>query len=172
MISGLLLFLKLSFSRILKALGDVCEVAWRYPWQAALIASLCLSGALSWVIMSKNREIVSISEKYANLVEANKLATEYATAAKRKAEQRNKELNDEADKRSDDLRIVYRDRILWRTAKGNPASADLPGGEISQGADRSGEDSVCISRSDALIFTENQARLQSAHDWALGMEKK
>lgn len=171
MISGIYLFLKLAFSRGLKALGDVCEVAWRYPWQAALIISLALSG---WLWLGKSQAIEQRDKarrEYAQLIEANRLATEYATAVKRKAEQRNKEMNDEADKHSDDLRIVYRDRILWRTAKGNPASADMPGNEVSQGTDRPSEAPVCISQSDAMIFAENQARLESAHDWALGMEK-
>lgn len=80
---------------------------------------------------------------------------------------------DETDRRSDRLHADYRDHVLRIAPAGagaDPAgAAAMPGAGAAGGADRSGADTLLLARDDALICAQNTARLQAAHDWALGL---
>jgi len=162
------LLVKLVSTRLLKAAGDAFEFIWRNPLPCIIAGLVALSGWLWWQdsrhIEQRDKALAEVAEMKDAIEAADKLAQE----EKARKEQRNKELNDEADTRTADTRIVYRDRILRATAPSCSAGkADLPGTVIPEGIDRSGDPPVCISRADALIFADNQSRLEAAHDWAI-----
>jgi hypothetical protein len=79
-------------------------------------------------------------------------------------------LKDEADRKADTAAILYRDRILRipgnAAADGASADAGLPRAGLSPRADGPGADTLLLARDDALICSENSARLAAAHDWA------
>jgi hypothetical protein len=82
----------------------------------------------------------------------------------------NRRLNDAAQKQSDDLRIVYRDRVIRLPAATAQCITDgsampLPGDAGSP--HRTSGDTVLLKRADALICATNTARLEAARDWAL-----
>lgn len=84
----------------------------------------------------------------------------------------NRRLNDETDRKADAATIVYRDRVIRLPAA--PAQCAASGTSMPEGGDAplvdgpSGE-AVILARADALICATNQARLEAAHDWAIGM---
>ena len=142
----------------------------RHPWQAGLIASLVACAGLWWranrIAEQRDRALATVYR----MIEAQKKATAFAVRMKEAFEKANRSLNDETDKSAADVAIVYRDRVLRlpapRCSTGNP---DLPEGGISEGVDGPGAEAV-ILRTDALICADNQARLESAHAWALKMQ--
>ncbi len=83
---------------------------------------------------------------------------------------RNRRLNDDADRKVDAARADYATRVLRLP----PAPADpgpsgggaLPGAELPARADRSGGAPILLDRADALICAANTARLEAAHEWA------
>lgn len=91
----------------------------------------------------------------------------------------NRRLNDEAAKKVADATIVYRDRVVRlqsAAATCYPDSAQVSATGVPVSPDRSGaeaelSDRVVIKRNDALICATNQARLEAAYAWALGMRK-
>jgi len=84
----------------------------------------------------------------------------------------NRRLNDAADQKSDDLRIVYRDRVVRLPAA--PARCAAGGVTVPDAGDATrvdgpGGDPVLLERADAVICAVNTARLQAAREWALGL---
>ena len=85
----------------------------------------------------------------------------------------NRRLNDEADRRADAGRADYAARVMRLPAAAADAglSGDtaLPGAGSAPSLDGPGGDSILLARADALICADNTARLQAAHEWALGL---
>lgn len=84
----------------------------------------------------------------------------------------NRRLNDDADKKVADATIVYRDRVIrlpTASAQCATGSGSVPQGGNATSLDGPGSDAIILARDDALICATNQARLEAAHDWAIGM---
>jgi hypothetical protein len=81
---------------------------------------------------------------------------------------RNERANHEADQKAADTRIVFRYRVVRLPAASGCAAqgTDLPGADLSHGADGPRADTVILARADALICADNTARLIAAHEWA------
>jgi len=83
----------------------------------------------------------------------------------------NRRLNDEADRKAESARADYAARVLQLpTADSGLSGRDaLPGAGSPPRRDGPGDDSILLARADAMICADNTARLQAAHDWALGL---
>lgn len=101
----------------------------------------------------------------------------YAAKVKKEAEDAKKA--DAADARYADLSRQYRAAVLrYGTAQGHASKTDLPGTtETAQGSDRPGgpavipQGSILIPQADALICSDNTARLEAVREWALGLNQ-
>lgn len=153
-----------------EAAGAAFRWVLAHPLQAGLIASLVACAVLWWVngrvADQRDRALATVDR----MIEAQKKATAFAVRMKAAFEKQNRSLNDETDKSAADVRLVYRERVMRLPTPSSAACrADLPEGGISEGVDGPSAEAV-ILRTDALICADNQARLESAHVWALKMQ--
>jgi hypothetical protein len=106
-------------------------------------------------------------------------ATANALSEKMKKEAEYAAKADESDARYADLSGQYRAAVLrYQAAQRASRGTDLPRAtDATQGFDSPGGGAVIpagdilIPQADALICAENTARLQSARDWALSLER-
>lgn len=153
------------------------------PWQYAtggLAVALALS--LAWgtrVDSLRARHKAVHAETVQRYTQAQKDAQAAFDAQRAADKAHNRRLNDEAAKKVAATTIVYRDRVIrlpTAAATCYPDSAQVSATGVPTSPDRSRaeaelSDRVVIKRNDALICATNQARLEAAHEWALGMQK-
>lgn len=84
----------------------------------------------------------------------------------------NRRLNNEIDRKANDVAIVYRDRVIRLPAAPAQCAAggsDMPATGAAQRGDSPSGDSVLLTRSDALICADNTARLLQVKEWGEGL---
>ena len=157
-----LLYAKSVFSRIFK-------VALAYPWQAALIAALCLS---LWLHCGKQDAIATIAKRDATIVamtkaseEAraaqialNKQVTDKQTEIARLTDANEKNRRNVADRSGDYARRMSA-KSYCREAGATTKS------DSAQGSDSTSADAVVVSRADFDILTGHTARSLDVKAW-------
>lgn len=147
-----------------KALSAILSLITRYPLQCAIAALLI---ACAWLWRADNRHIAQRDEALATITQMkadNAKAEKAAQVELRRIINERKEQANAADKVNDNLRVVYRDRVLRLPSVSAPACHQSADG-LAESGDRSGADTfVSISRTDALICGDNTARLVAIHD--------
>ena len=146
------------------------DVALRYPWQAALIVSLCLS---AWLYSGKQGARATIAKRDATIAQmeaASKIATAIQIALNKAVTDKQTEIarltdNDETNRRDvADRSRAYAGRMsaqnYCRQASG-PAQSG-----IAQGSNSTSADAVVVGRADFDILTSNTARLVDVKAWA------
>ena len=144
-------------------------LAARYPLQAALIASLCLS---AWLHMGKQNALDTVAERddtIAAMIKAsdaaraaqiamNKAVTDKQTEIARKAD------NDQTTRRDiADRSRAYADRMrAGAYCRKASATTEDSAAEVDTSA---GPDAVVLTRADFDILTGNTARLVSIKAW-------
>jgi TolA-binding protein len=155
------------------AILRIFKVAIDHPWQAALIAVLCLS---LWLYSGKQDALATITKRDATIV-AMKKASSDARAAQIAL---NKQVTDkqteiarltdanETNRRDISMRSrAYADRMRADTYC-RQASATAESG-IAQSDNGAGADAVMVTREDFDILTGNTARLMDVYSWSQEM---
>lgn len=140
---------------------------------AGLLAALALALLWGWRVDALRAHYKdALAQQAKAYTDAQKAAQTDFDKKLAAAKAKNEELNNAADKKSADVSIVYRDRVLRLPAASCPASGTgLPKADVPESADGPGADAVVLKRDDVLICADNTARLQAAHDWAVEMMK-
>jgi len=162
------------------ATGLLCLIR-TYPLQAALIASMCLSG---WLWHGKSKAIeqrdawhFAFDKQKAAYTAAQQEAEAKAIAAKQAQEAKDEQRRKDADNAlkqdlADDSRRadVYAGRMRCQAPRSAPSGANLSSApeapQVVAGPGAVAE-LVGITRTDLDICTVNSRRLLNAHDWAL-----
>lgn len=153
-----------------KAILSVLKGAVSYPWQAALIASLCLS---LWLYSGKQDAIATIAKRDDTITQM-KSASKIATAVQIEL---NKQVTDKQTKIArmiDDNKTNRRDIVDHSRAYAGRMSAQgycrkasaTPESGAAEGSDGSSADAVVVNRADFDILTHNTARLADVKAWA------
>lgn len=167
-----------------KAFSAILGLVTRWPWQAALVASACLSAWLLLVtvpgLKSDNRALATrIIQQKAEFEDARVKAAKAALAAKNAAEIHYRSIAERADNEAEtaiaDARAradAYARRMRVQgigCASSRPTSPAEGSGP--QSPDRSGEDAglVALTRDDFDALVENTIRLNEAQKWALSL---
>lgn len=82
----------------------------------------------------------------------------------------NRRLNHAVQEQNEDLRIVYRDRVIRLPAAPAacaPSEPELSASGHAGSADGPRGDPILLERADAMICATNTARLEAARNWAL-----
>jgi hypothetical protein len=162
---GILRIFKYARSAILR----IFKYAIAYPWQAALIAALCLSG---WLYMGKQDAQATIAkrddtiaamtkaseEARAAQIALNKQVTDKQTEIARLTDANETNRRNVADRSSDYARRMSA-KSYCREASAAPESG------IAQGGDSPSADAVVVSRADFDILTGHTARILDVKAW-------
>jgi len=151
-------------------LSALLSLAGRYPWQAALIASLCLSG---WLWHGKGKALAerdAARAQIATITAAQKEAAEKAKQARADAEKLTKDLAHATDKHAADLDAISRralaDRVRGqapRCASGGAVAAALPiHSQGDPGADTGG---VYFTAAEADTLRRHEVRSTACAAW-------
>lgn len=146
-----------------------------------VIAALCAALALTRDTLADVRKDLRIEQA----LHQTDIATFKAAQARAKADHlaeidrlrtENRRQTDEADRRAVAARSDYAARVLrLPAAPGDPGlsrAADMPDAGVPQSPDRSGGDTILLTRADALICAANTARLEAAHEWAIALARR
>ena len=151
-------------------------LAVRYPWQTALIASLCLAG---WLWRGKQEALAERDLALSSITQLEAASAENAKALAerdRKFTLKTKELADENEalqKRIDAAYTPAADRYAGRMrfdkvcVSNAPATAE---GQVAEVSDRPGADAVILERADYDILIANTLRLKAVHEWGEGLK--
>ncbi len=143
------------------------DIAARYPWQAALVASLCLSG---WLYMGKQDALVDVAarnvqiaameraskEATAAQIALNKAITDKQTIIARKADNAPTDIIDRGRAYADSLQS----KDYCRKADSAAESSSAPS------RDAASDTAVILERADFDILVDNTARLVKVKAWA------
>lgn len=157
---------------LLTAWGGVKRLfglAVRYPLQAALIASLCLS---AWFYSGKQDALATIAKRDATIAQmaaASKIATAAQIALNKAVTDKQTEIArltdaDETNRRDvADRSRDYAERMSAKNycRKANPAPQDSD----TESGIRPDPDAVVVTKSDFDILTSNTARLMDVKAW-------
>lgn len=149
---------------------SIFKSAVAYPWQAALIASLCLS---LWLYSGKQHAQSIIAKRDDTIVQmeaASKIATAAQIELNKQVTDKQTKIarmidNDETNRRDiADRSRAYAGRM---SAQSYCRKADKPSeiGDTKSGI-RSSADAVVVTKSDFDILTGNTARLIDIKEWA------
>lgn len=141
---------------------------------AGLAAALCLALCLSlvWGVRVNSlraQHKAAHEETIRRYTDTQAKAQEKFDAQIAAIQAHNRRLNDEIDRKANDVAIVYRDRVISlpaAPAQCSAGSADLPAAGASQGGNGPGSDTVLLTRADALICAVNTNRLERVKEWA------
>lgn len=141
---------------------------------AGLAAALCLS--LVWGNRVNNLR-AGHKAAHEQTIRDYKTAQEHAQkkfdAQIAEFQAQNRRLNDEIDRKANDVAIVYRDRVIRLPAAPAQCSAggsDMPTTGTAQRGDSPSGDSVLLTRTDAMICADNAARLLQVKEWGGGLQ--
>ncbi len=149
---------------------SIFKVAVAYPWQAALIVSLCLS---AWLYSGKQGARATIAKRDATIAQmeaASKIATAAQLALNKAVTDKQTEIArltdaDETNRRD----IADRSRVYAGRMRADDycrkASAAAQS-DIAESGDSTSADAVVVARSDFDILTGNTARLVDVKAWA------
>jgi hypothetical protein len=157
-----------------KAAGAALDLARHYPLQAALIASLCLSG---WLWHGKGKaeaERDAAWGEIAALIEAQREAEAKARKARADTEKLSKELAHATDQYAADLDAISRRALAGRVrakagrcpASGTVAAALPDSAEVDPGTDTGG---VYFSIAEADLLRRHEVRSVTCQAWARGL---
>lgn len=169
---------KLALGRLLSAFRGIAGVVVRYPWQAALCASLL---AAAWLWHGKDKaeaerdaaiaaKVAQAAEFSAAVEEADRLNREARAAVATKT----RELADAADEHARDLDAISRRALAERVRAGKGVCASAaPASGLSSGAQEpAGTDSggvVAFTADEADTLRRHEVRSTTCHAWALGL---
>ena len=164
-----------------EALWRVAGIAGRHPWQAALIASLCLAGwlwrgkqsALAERDAARDETAKAITAGQQALAAQIKLHDETKAAYAAKAKEADREHEIELAAASDRTeRFIAGNRV--RQACGSRASvASAPAeGAVAQSGDGQGLSSelVGVTPADVRLCTANSLRLKAVNEWGQALK--
>lgn len=164
------LFLALGWAKT--AVTALFRVLAAYPWQAAVIALLCLSGWLwrdgaQWKFAYQN-EHKAYGIFRAKVIDNTKEYTARAIAAKKKTEADNARKAQIADQNYNALLQRFRDSVRAQANRGSPGGDNLSRASSSTGLPEiaTGPTEFLISTDDALKCADLGAYAQSAYEWA------
>jgi len=153
-----------------RAILSTFKTALAYPWQAALIAALCLAG---WLYMGKRDAQATIVRRDATITQmeaASKIATAAQIALNKAVTDKQTEIARLTDANETNRRSVAdrsSDYARRMSAKSYCREASAtPESDSAQGSDRPSGDAVVVTKSDFDILTGNTARLMSVKEWA------
>jgi len=149
---------------------SIFKSAGAYPWQAALIASLCLSLWLyggkqhARAIISKRDDTIAQMETASKIatavqIELNKQVTDKQTKIARMIDDKETNRRDIADRSRS-----YAGRMSAQSYCRKANSAAQSG--VAQSSDSSSADAVVVGRADFDILTGNTARLMDVKAWS------
>lgn len=158
-----------------EAAGSVFSAAIRYPWQAALMVALCLSG---WLWHGKGKALAQRDAARAEvsaMIEASKQATALAlkeraanqaafAKLKKEADNGHSTALADADRRTADF-IRLRRQSGSCAAKANPASEGASAG-VPESAPA---ETVLVEASDVRACSAASVYADEAHKWARGL---
>ena len=167
-----------------RALSALWGLAARYPLQAALIASLCLSGWLWWGWNRADDRTAAALEQVAKWKTANDAATQWALAEKRAKEtaatdvketanDRRKTSHEAGNRARDDY--ASRNRCVRVAAEGGGQRPDLPRSVSVAGQPETAAsvaELVGIDRPDFNACTAAALDLDNAAMWAADMKAR
>lgn len=138
-----------------------------YPWQAALIVSLCLS---VWLYSGKQNALATIAKRDATIAQmeqASKDARAAQIALNKQVTDKQTQIARNADNAKNDIvergnRAADRMRAKDYCLKANSTAAS----SASQGGDVASDTAVVLDRRDYDILVGNTARLVSVKAWA------
>ncbi|MDE2434753.1 MAG: hypothetical protein KGM49_00700 [Sphingomonadales bacterium] len=179
MLTAILLRLLPLWNWLRGAAGALRGLIGRYPLQAALIASLCLSG---WLWHGWDREKAhhlsdraAAEETMRQFRAASDANAAAAIAQVKAAEARSAQQAKDNTHVETEIRTVYRDRAgayadrmrLDQVCRSDPAAAtqDHPA-PLDHGP---GGEAVVLERADFDQLVANTARLEAAHEWGEGL---
>jgi hypothetical protein len=149
-------------------LSALLSLAGRYPWQAALIASLCLAG---WLWHGKGKALAERDAARADLATitaAQKEAAQKAKQARADAEQLTKDLAHATDQHAADLDAISRRALSLRTKAPRCASSGTVAAAVPDdpahdpGADTGG---VYFTAAEADLLRRHEVRSTACHAW-------
>ena len=157
-----------------RGLAALLGLARSHPWQAALIASLCLSG---WLWHGKGKaeaERDAALSQIAALIEAQKQAAEKARQARAVTEKLSKELAHATDQYAADLDAISRRNLAGRVrtkagscpASGTVAAAVPDGASLDPGTDTGG---IYLTLAEADNLRRHEVRSVTCQAWASGL---
>lgn len=157
-----------------KAARALFDLARRYPLAAALIVALAACG---WFWHSKGKALAELGAARAEInamVEANKVATERAKAARAATEKLSKELADATDQHAADLDAISRRALAdrMRAKAGHcPASGAIAASVPDDPARDPGADTggVYFTAAEADNLRRHEVRSTSCEGWARGL---
>ena len=161
--------------RTIKALAALLwAYARQYPWQTALVISLCLSG---WLWHGKGKALAerdAARAEIAAVIEAQKQATAAAITARAKTEKLSKDIADATDQHAADLNAISRralaDRMREkapRCASSGAVAAAVPDDPARDpGTDTGG---VYFTAAEADFLRRHEVRSTSCEGWARGL---
>lgn len=140
-----------------------------YPWQAALIASLCLAG---WLYMGKQSALATVAKRDATIaamikasdearaaqIALNKAVTDRQTQIARLTDENETNRRDVAARSSD-----YAGRMSAQSYCRQASSATQ--GATAESGNGASADAVMVSRADFDVLTGNTARLLDVKAW-------
>lgn len=157
-----------------KAATALFDLARRYPLAAGLIVALAACG---WLWHGKGKALAerdAARAEIATMVEANKVATERAKAARAKTEKLSKELADATDQHAADLDAISRralaDRMRAKAPRCNASgaiAAAVPDGSKVDPGDNSG--GVYFTAAEADNLRRHEVRSVTCSAWARGL---
>lgn len=157
-----------------KAATALFDLARRYPLAAGLILAVAACG---WLWHGKGKALAerdAARAEIAAMVEANKVATERANAARAKTEKLSKELAHATDQHAADLDAISRralaDRMRAKAprcdASGAVAATVPDGSQVDPGANSGG---VYFTAAEADNLRRHEVRSTTCSAWARGL---
>jgi hypothetical protein len=143
------------------------DIAARYPWQAALIAALCLAG---WLYMGKAGAIATVAKRDATIaamIKARKEATAAQIAMNKAVTDKQTDIARKADNAPTDIidrGARYADSL---PTKGGFCKTDSPAKSgVAADSNPASDTAVVLERADFDILVANTARLVKVKAWA------
>ena len=146
-------------------------LAARYPWQAALIAALCLAG---WLYMGKQDALATVAKRnytIAAMIKASKEATAAQIAMNKQVTDKQTDIARKADNAQTD--IIDRGRAYADSlpAKDYCRKADTAAESSSAPSrDAASDTAVILERADFDQLVANTARLVKVHQWGQDLQ--
>ena len=153
----------------------------RYPWQAALIAALCLAG---WQYSGKQNALADLAAErlaHAETIKAGEQAYAAQVALNKAAEAKSAAIAKETDDAHEKQLALANDRTeRWITAnrvhkdcasRTSATSSGAEGPVAESGDATSGQaELVAVPAADVRICTVNTLRLEAVRDWGIALK--
>jgi hypothetical protein len=157
------------FSGLWSGVKRLFGMAVAYPWQAAIVVSLCLS---LWLYQGKERALATVAKRDATIVQleaASKIATAAQIALNKQVTDKQTEIARLTDENETNRRSVadrsndYAGRMRAEDYCRKTSATAKSG--IAQSGDGQSANAIVVSRADFDILTGNTARLMDVKAW-------